>query len=212
MTYQQIVSPNPNIPCQPGWCLQYVRQAFGAPVVEPTATKGWENAEYKHQDMDFPDNCAVPVWFSLENEPAGHVALHMADGSVYSTSDDSTVPHHHPSLDDLIAYYWRNPLTYLGWSEDISNVRVVESEDGPMADGYKIDAQQADDIAQAAAKYVLAGVQTTDSPLLLNKIQAEAIAARAAVLVLENSPNISQDLIDALKDKIEALSIKVELN
>jgi len=27
---------------------------------------------------------------------------------------------------DLIAYYWRNPLTYLGWSEDISGVRVVQ--------------------------------------------------------------------------------------
>jgi len=127
MPFTQLVIPNPNIACQPGWCLQYVRQTFGAPVVEPTATAGWENAQYRHEDWNFPVGCWVPVWFSLKNEPAGHVALLAPDGTVYSTSDDSTIPHHHPSMADLIAYYWRNPLTYLGWSEDISGVRVVEN-------------------------------------------------------------------------------------
>jgi hypothetical protein len=127
MTFTQIVEPNPNIPCQPGWCLQYVRQTFGASAVEPTATAGWNNAKYRHEDWDFPDNCWVPVWLSLAYEPAGHVALLAPDGSVYSTSDDSPVPHHHPSMADLIAYYWRNPLTYLGWSEDISGVTVVQN-------------------------------------------------------------------------------------
>jgi len=121
----QLVTPNPNIPCKPGWCLQYVRQTFGAPAVEPTATAGWANAKYRHEDWNFPGGCWVPVWFSLANEPAGHVALLAPDGSVYSTSDDSTTPHHHPNMADLIRYYWRNPLTYLGWSEDISGVRVV---------------------------------------------------------------------------------------
>lgn len=50
-----------------------------------------------------------------------------ADGSVYSTSDLGTVPHHHPSLDDLIQYYayYGHPLTYLGWTEDIEGVAVV---------------------------------------------------------------------------------------
>jgi hypothetical protein len=34
------------------------------------------------------------------------------------------------SLDALINYYARsNPLTYLGWSEDIENVRVVKEEE-----------------------------------------------------------------------------------
>lgn len=211
MVFNQLVTPNPNIPCQPGWCLQYVRQTFGAPIVEPTATAGWENAQFKHKDTNFPAGCYVPVWFSLSNEPAGHVALMCPDGSVYSTSDNSNVPHHHPSLDDLIAYYWRNPLTYLGWSEDISNVRVVEKEN-EMADGIKIDAGQADDIANAAKDRVIAIISDAqNSPLLINKIQAEAIAARSAVLVLENMPGISDDVLNALKDKIEALTIKVEI-
>jgi hypothetical protein len=69
----------------------------------------------------------VPVWFSLVDEPAGHVALLAPDGSVYSTSDLGNVPHHHPNLDELISYYayYGLTLTYLGWTEDIENVAVV---------------------------------------------------------------------------------------
>jgi len=207
MTYQQIVSPNPNIPCQPGWCLQYVRQTFGAPVVEPTATAGWENAEFKHADMAFPDNCAVPVWFSLATEPAGHVALRMADGSVYSTSDDSTVPHHHPSLDDLIAYYWRNPLTYLGWSEDISKVRVVESV-VDVAQEIEITPVQAESIVESVVDRLWAKM---DNNVRIMPIQAESVAARAAVLVLEQMPDVSKDVVDAIRDKIQGLEINLEV-
>lgn len=133
MSYAQLVSPNPNIPCEPGMCLQYVRQAFGAPIVEPTATAGWNNAQYQHTDYNFPEGVCVPLWFAIPGVPAGHVVLLMADGSIYSTSDDATVPHHHPSLNDLVWYYgprvqpqYQLQLQYLGWTEDISGVRVVQ--------------------------------------------------------------------------------------
>ena len=201
----QLVTPNPNISCQPGWCLQYVRQTFGAPAVEPTATAGWANAKFRHEDWDFPAGCWVPVWFSLAKEPAGHVALMAPDGSVYSTSDDSTVPHHHPSLQDLIAYYWRNPLTYLGWSEDISGVRVVQGDGTinvqsitttPISStssqedfmGGLIDAQQAEDIVNAVVQRVVAAL---DNQVRINAIQAESIVqattARTAALVDANA-------------------------
>lgn len=134
MSYEQLVVPNPNIPCEPGMCLQYVRQTFGAPIVEPTATAGWNNAQYQHTDYNFPEGVCVPLWFAIPGVPAGHVVLLMADGSIYSTSDDATVPHHHPSLNDLIWYYgprvepqYQLELQYLGWSEDISGVRVVQN-------------------------------------------------------------------------------------
>jgi hypothetical protein len=123
----QLITPTPDIPCQPGWCLQYVRQTYGLPGVHPTATAAWLASPTQHPDQSFPAGCAVPVWFSLEGEPAGHVALMMPDASVYSTSDLGTVPHHHPSLADLLAYYayYGKPLTYLGWTEDIEGVAVV---------------------------------------------------------------------------------------
>lgn len=125
----QLINPNPNIPCKPGWCLQYVRETFGIkPGVYPSATAGWANAQYKHRDQNFPD-AWVPLWFFMKDEPLGHVVLRAPDGSIYSTSDLSTIPHHHPSLADLMGYYayYGLPLTYLGWSEDIETVRVVDA-------------------------------------------------------------------------------------
>ena len=126
MTYIQVITPNPDVPCTPGWCLQYVRQAYGLPARYSSATEAWDNSTSQHTDWDFPD-CWVPVWFSLATEPAGHVALLAPDGSVYSSSDANTsTPHHHPSLDDLISYYAAgNPLTYLGWTEDVASYPVI---------------------------------------------------------------------------------------
>lgn len=130
MTWVQVLTPNPTVSCTPGWCLKYVSDAFGVSTIPhttyPSATAAW-NASHQHTDQSFPDGW-VPVWFSLRDEPAGHVALRAPDGSVWSSSDPNTnVPHHHPSLAALIAYYANaNPLTYLGWSEDIGGTAVIK--------------------------------------------------------------------------------------
>lgn len=125
----QLVQPNPSIPCKPGWCLKYVRETFGAAAVEPSATAGWANADFKHRDKNFP-NAWVPLWFSLDTTPLGHVVLRSPRGVIYSTSSLANTPYVHPNLDHLMAYYakYKMNLTYLGWSEDISNVRVVQPE------------------------------------------------------------------------------------
>lgn len=125
---RQLLTPNPNIPCEPGWCLAYVNEAFVVPKRYGTATAAWQGSATKHRDYDFPDGW-VPVWFSLATEPAGHVALRAPDGSIYSTSDDATVPHHHPDMADLIRYYSaHNPLTYLGWTEDVEGTPVISPD------------------------------------------------------------------------------------
>ena len=174
MTYTQIVTPNPNIPCQPGWCLQYVRQAFGLPARHPTATAAWEASASKHRDRNFPAGVWHPVWFSLANEPAGHVALRAPNGKVYSTSDLGTVPHEHLDLSDLMNYYARYDmtLTYLGWTEDVAGYPVItggglaaqgtitESQEERMAD-QPIPAQQAESIVQSTVDRIAA--------LMLNK-------------------------------------------
>ncbi|ALY09598.1 hypothetical protein SALGADO_73 [Arthrobacter phage Salgado] len=138
----QLITPNPNIWCEPGWCLQYVRETFGIPNgVYPTATSGWENAKFKHPGEYAPLGVWTPLWFYMSKVPAGHVVLQAPDGSIYSTSDPSNTPHHHPNLADLMAYYayWGLPLTYLGWSEDIERVRVVQPT--PVKPKYTDDEQ-----------------------------------------------------------------------
>lgn len=125
---QQLITPNPNIPCKPGWCLQYVRQTFGLAGVHPSATAGWAASLTKHRDQNFPEGVWVPLWFFMEDEPLGHVVLRAPDGSIYSTTDLSTTPRRHPSLSDLMRIYAGAglPLTYLGWTEDIEGVAVVD--------------------------------------------------------------------------------------
>ncbi|VXB24428.1 hypothetical protein ARTHRO9V_130186 [Arthrobacter sp. 9V] len=150
----QLITPNPHIPCEPGYCLQYVRETFGLGGVYPSATSGWSNAQYKHRDQNFPD-AWVPLWFFMADEPLGHVVLRAPDGSIFSTSDDSTVPHHHPNLADLMGYYARYglPLMYLGWSEDIETVRVVNVSNSIEYTGFTQSPQE-DELSAAEVQEI----------------------------------------------------------
>lgn len=121
----QLITPNPLIPCSPGWCLVYVRETFGISAKHPTAVAAWSASERKHENTDFPDGAWVPVWFLSSDTPAGHVALRQPDGSVWSASHPTdSIPVHHASLQDLMSYYGGR-LSYLGWTEDIEDVPVV---------------------------------------------------------------------------------------
>ena len=121
----QLITPDPSISCTPGLCLVYVRETFKIGPKYPTASAGWTASPSKHEGKDFPDDVWVPVWFSLSDNPAGHVALRQPDGSIWSSSHPtSTKPVHHDSLEDLESYYG-NKLAYLGWTEDIEGVPII---------------------------------------------------------------------------------------
>lgn len=189
---QQLITPNPNIPCKPGWCLAYVNEAFRVRKVFGTATAAWVSSASKHTDYNFPSGVWFPVWFALAGEPAGHVALRAPDGSVYSTTDLSTTPRRHPDLADLMRIYAGAgvPLTYRGWTDDVEGTPVIgptdslsysgetitptisttESEEDFMAG--TIDAEQAEAIAQRAADLVVAAL---NGRVLINPVQAESI-------------------------------------
>lgn len=128
----QLITPNPAIACRPGMCLEYVRKTFDLPIRYGSATEAWNNSPSQHPDQDFPAGCWVPIWFAIDIEPNGHVALLAPDGTVYSSSDNGNIPHHHPSIADLINYYayWgKMTLTFLGWSEDVAGYPVISLTD-----------------------------------------------------------------------------------
>ena len=140
MSYVQVITPEPDIPCKPGWCLEYVNDSFGVNAVYDSATDAWNASTTKHRDQNYPEGLWVPLWFSMITQPLGHVVLRSPDGSIYSTSDNSTIPHHHPSLEHLMSYYsyYGQPLHYLGWTEDVEGTPVIkptESEDMPLSIG-----------------------------------------------------------------------------
>lgn len=191
MSYTQTVTPNPNIPCQPGWCLQYVRQAYSLPARYASATEAWNNSPSQHRDRNFPEGVWVPVWFSLANEPAGHVALMAPDGSVYSTSDYANVPHHHLDLSDLMNYYARYDmtLTYLGWSEDVAGYPVITSA-GITAQGEIITPQE-DELSQVDVERIINEITAN--------VEAKHLVTRQAVNDARDSVNFNtQQQVEAV--------------
>ncbi len=122
---QQLIIPNPHIPCQPGMCLEYVRETFGIGPKYPSAITCWNGSTRKHEDQNFPHNAWVPIWFSLSDNPHGHVALRQPDGGIWSASSPTaSKPVFHPTMNDLMDYY-KGRLKYLGWTEDVEGVAVL---------------------------------------------------------------------------------------
>lgn len=106
-----------------GWCLAVAQTMFGSQRTSPTAWSEWLNVvKYKHPDRNLPSGVYVPIWFSSPSG-YGHVAIYK-DGKVWSS------PYTHKPYADVfnsIAEVERiYKSTYVGWSEDIGNTRVVE--------------------------------------------------------------------------------------
>lgn len=128
MKYIQVLTPKPKIPCTPGMCLVYVREAFGIQSKYPSASANWDASTTKHDDRNFPQDVWLPIWFSLDDNPHGHVALRQPDGSVWSASDpNANDPVHHESINDIERYYG-GKLHYLGWTEDVCDEKIVRPE------------------------------------------------------------------------------------
>ena len=144
MSLTQLVTPNLQITYTGGWCLKAVADAFGVPWNLPDryaeALADWNANEGNHPGELPPAGVYVPVYFSLGDVPAGHIAIALPDGRVAS----STFPgvhqglYIHPSLNDLIAMYApaNGGCTYLGWSETVDKLSVVTqpADQGAAAD------------------------------------------------------------------------------
>lgn len=78
--------------------------------------------------------------------------------------------------------------------------------------GVVLEPEHAEAIAKRAAELVLKEIAgKLDHAIRIDRVQAEAIAARSAYLTLEKMPNISNDVLVDLKKKIESLNIVVEV-
>jgi hypothetical protein len=120
--YTQLVQPILTIAGRQGWCLEYARKVFSAQVVERTAWLAWINAKYKHTGLP-PTNVSVSIFFSGANGD-GHVAVNVPNIGIYSSPWDKLVGHSVlSSISEVERIYG---VKYVGWTEDISNVKIVE--------------------------------------------------------------------------------------
>lgn len=125
MAWRQLVKPNPNVACKPGWCERYVENTIGKTGKYATATAAWNAEANKHTDRTVP-GVWVPVYWGLTNNVAGHTALMAPDGRIYSSSHPTrTTPTIHANLAAIEKYYGGR-LKWRGWGENIAGRRVVE--------------------------------------------------------------------------------------
>lgn len=122
--WKQLVQPDLTVVGKVAWCLSYADDVFHTPHGIPTAWKAWEATQFKHRDKSFP-NVAIPVWFDyyIGKEQFGHVAVRINNGKIYSSPMTPGKPNSvFNSVEELAKFIGG---VYVGWSEDISNVRVA---------------------------------------------------------------------------------------
>lgn len=129
--WNQLVNFNYDITYVGGWCLAAVQDGYNSLHWFATALKQWEAEPNKHYDRP-PSGIDVPVYFSIDGNAAGHIAVLMKNGKVASSSYAGT---HRPmalhnGIDGLIKDYAAGGVTlkYLGWGEHCANLKVIEEK------------------------------------------------------------------------------------
>lgn len=145
--YLQLIKPNVHTGTgEIGECLAKQEDVYGAKHgVYPTAIAAWNAipSQYKHPNEEPPAGVAVLLWWKYLN--AGHTASGLADGTIlsapYSTSPNAAyqqggttqaVLPNRAVLERIYSNNGTHPLTYLGWSEYLVNVRVVQPQGNIM--------------------------------------------------------------------------------
>lgn len=135
--WNQLVKFNTNVKYRGGWCLEAVQKGFNSLHWYATAYKQWEAEPNKHMGRPIK-GLEVPVYFSIEGNAAGHIAVVLSDGRVasasYAGNHDSMAIH--ANIDQLIKDYADGgvKLKYLGWGEHCANLRVVEKKGDVMSE------------------------------------------------------------------------------
>lgn len=124
----QLVQPNLSVTGQIGWCLKYAANVFGIQFAKPSAWQEWQNCKYPHTDRNLPNN-SVPLWFSfwttIDGVYAnwGHVVVQVPGQGFYSSPWRQGTTH--AVLGSIAEVERIYGVKYVGWSEDIANVKVV---------------------------------------------------------------------------------------
>lgn len=129
---KQLISPNLNTTDLSGWCLRFVGNSYNTkPRPFEHATAAWNGAKFKHTDA-LP-NVAVPIyyyWYGTIDKVTknwGDVAIWVPGRGVFGTPPaGSGKSNRWDATPEARAKWLGGSARYLGWSEDINGIRVVE--------------------------------------------------------------------------------------
>lgn len=133
--WSQLAAADSTVQDGANFCLRFTQKVFKAPALHPSAWSAWLATENKHADANFPDGVAVPVWYSWSGDidgtgvkDWGHVATRFPDGRVLSSPGSGYGQQWFSSVEaQAIAY----GCSYVGWSEDLNGLQIVQFTDTP---------------------------------------------------------------------------------
>lgn len=130
MAWVQKFSPDLGTEDYPGWCLRFTQTAWNAPVMYYCARESWDNSGFQHTD-GLP-SVAVPVYWSWwgtingETRDWGHVAVLLPDGRVLSSPLTWAQGYGQQIVSSVDEVSRILGATFLGWTEDMNGLRVVD--------------------------------------------------------------------------------------
>lgn len=134
----QLIEPNLTVKGRVGFCLEYAAHVFGYYGSGTNAWDAWEQTKHKHTDA-IPTDVAVPVWFSYWATIAGvyanygHVVISVPGQGFYSSPYQLGTDH--AVLSSIAEIERIYGVEYVGWSEDILGLQVIQGGDMPLTSG-----------------------------------------------------------------------------
>lgn len=112
-----------------GFCLVFVRNAFGVDALFPSAAAAWRGASFKHpvtSGMQVPRG--APVYWTGGSKGFGHIAIGTGNGRCWSSDAGGPGRTAKVSIDELTD---RFNIDFQGWAEDVNGVRVFDASGRP---------------------------------------------------------------------------------
>jgi hypothetical protein len=203
----QLVTPNPNTQDYAGYCLRFAQSVWGAPVRYKSAWDAWNATQLKHSVSDpVPNDVGTLQWFSHWGtygyyDNWGHVVSFIPSRGYLS----SPLSGYGQSWFDTIEEVERAfNAKYVGWSEDINGLRVVEISkqpvppQPPVIPNDRIDTMNLCHVPQAdgTTKFVL-----FNDAFYLEFVGQEAANAFASQIG-GSSAGVSQSFLDLIKAQV----------
>lgn len=123
--YRQLVKPDLSVQEKAGYSLAHIQKAFGAPGTLPLAWHAWLSCEFTHNALSELPNAYVPVWFyttDYRDNLLGHVMIWDPVSEKFWGTPRTGYGKQWFTVESIVNAKTR----YVGWSEDINGVRVVE--------------------------------------------------------------------------------------
>lgn len=141
MSYIQLVQPNLEAKDYPGYCLRLQQTVWGAPVRYATAWDAWEATQYKHGTGEaLPTDVSSLIWFDHWGTYGGvygqygHVATFVPGVGILSNPGRGYGQYWYDTIEECSRDC---RAIYVGWTEDLNSLRILEPGTNPKPKGKK---------------------------------------------------------------------------